>query len=231
MSIFSRFADIINANINALLDKAEDPEKLIRLIIQEMEDTLVEVRTTSAKVIAEKKEVGRRIDIYNTEAADWERKAELALSKGREDLAKAALLECNKTSEVAEELQCELLKTESELARLSREIDQLQEKLSDAKVRQKSLLMRHKTTSSRLKLKHKLRESSTEHMVSRFDAFERKLDELESEVEAYDVGRNRKLADEINELAKSEKIDLQLDALKDRLQNDSKTQNQENIDG
>lgn len=222
MGIFSRFADIVNANINALLDKAEDPEKLIRLIVQEMEDTLVEVRTTSAKTIAEKKEITRRIEAFNDEAVEWERKAELALSKGREDLAKAALLERNKAVEASSELQQALDKIKDELSRLSGEVSQLQEKLDDARARQKALLMRHKTTSSRLKIKQKLHDSAASNVVSRFEMFERKLDELESEVESYDVGRNASLANEINELEKSEEIDLQLEELKARVLNKSK---------
>ena len=153
MGIFTRFADIVNSNINSLLDKAEDPEKLIRLIVQEMEDTLVEVRTASARTIADKKEITRRIDHLQNDADQWEAKAELAISKGREDLAKGALLERNKATEIAQELKKELDKVESELTRLTTEVGQLQEKLNDARARQKALLMRHKTTSSRLKFK------------------------------------------------------------------------------
>jgi phage shock protein A len=217
MGIFSRFADIINSNINSLIDKAEDPEKLIRLIVQEMEDTLVEVRTTSARTIAEKKDLARRVEQLKSEAQEWERKAELAISKGREDLAKAALVERNKAAEIADELQLDLNRLEEELARLSNEVRQLQEKLDDARARQKTLIMRHKTTSSRLKVKQSLYDSSAEDAVSRFDRFERKLDELESEVESYDIGRNRNLADEINDLEKEEEIDQQLAELKSRV--------------
>jgi len=217
MGIFSRFADIINSNINSLLDKAEDPEKLIRLIVQEMEDTLVEVRTASARTIAEKKELTRRIGNLNSDAKEWERKAELAISKGREDLAKAALMERNKGQEIADALQLELTKLEGELTRLSNEVSQLQEKLTDARARQKALLMRHKTTSSRLKVKQSLYENSAGDAVNRFERFEKKLDELESEVESFDVGRNKNLSDEINELENEEAIDQQLAELKARV--------------
>ena len=217
MGIFSRFADIVNANINALLDKAEDPEKLIRLIVQEMEDTLVEVRTASAKTIAEKKDVSRRIDLLKSEAEEWERKAELAISKGREDLAKAALVEKNHAQNAAEEMQHELDRLEDVLSKLTAEITQLQEKLNDAKARQKSLIMRHKTTSSRLRVKKTLHDSAAEDALGRFDRFERKLDELESEVESYDLGKNRSLADEIDDLEKEDEIDRQLAELKARV--------------
>lgn len=217
MGIFSRFADIVNANINALLDKAEDPEKLIRMIVQEMEDTLVEVRTSSARTIAEKKDLTRRVDHLKAEADEWERKAELAISKGREDLAKAALMERNKAVEVADELAGELAKLDEVLDRLSTEVSQLQEKLNDARARQKALIMRHNTTSSRLKVKRSLYDTSTEDAVTRFERFERKLDELESEVESYDVGGNKNLADEIDDLEKEDEIDKQLAELKARV--------------
>ena len=217
MGIFSRFADIVNANINALLDKAEDPEKLIRMIVQEMEDTLVEVRTSSARTIADKKDISRRIEQFQAEAEEWERKAELALAKDRDDLAKGALLERNKAAEAGEELSLELQKLEQILTKLSTEISQLQEKLNDARARQKALLMRHKTTASRLKVKRSLYESGAADAVTRFDRFERKLDDLESEVEAFDLGRNQSLADEINDLEKEEEIDRQLSELKARV--------------
>ena len=218
MGIFTRFADIVNSNINSLLDKAEDPEKLIRLIVQEMEDTLVEVRTASARTIADKKDISRRINRLQADALEWEQKAELALTKGRDDLAKGALLERNKASEIADELGKELDKVEMELARLTTEVGQLQEKLNDARARQKALLMRHNTTSSRLKVKRSLHENGGDAAVDKFDRFERKLNDLESEVESYDIASNRSLADEINELENEEAIDQQLAELKKRVQ-------------
>ncbi|MBL4704328.1 MAG: phage shock protein PspA [Flavobacteriales bacterium] len=223
MGIFSRFADIVNSNINSLIDKAEDPEKLIRLIVQEMEDTLVEVRTSSARTIAEKKDLTRRVEQLKSDAQEWERKAELAISKDREDLAKAALAERNKATEIADELQLDLNRLEDELSRLSNEVCQLQEKLDDARARQKTLVMRHKTTSSRLKVKQSLYDTSADDAVSRFERFESKLDELESEVESYDIGRNKNLADEINELEKEDEIDQQLAELKARVNKPKKS--------
>lgn len=222
MGIFSRFADIVNANINALLDKAEDPEKLIRMIVQEMEDTLVEVRTSSARTIAEKKDLTRRVDHLKAEAEEWERKAELAIAKAREDLAKAALMERNKAMEVADELAAELAKLDEVLDRLSTEVSQLQEKLNDARARQKALIMRHNTTSSRLKVKRSLYDNSADDAVTRFERFERKMDELESEVESYDIGKNKNLADEINDLEKEDEIDKQLAELKARVSGSDK---------
>ena len=231
MGIFTRFADIINSNINSLLDKAEDPEKLIRLIVQEMEDTLVEVRTASARTIADKKELTRRIDHLNNEANEWEKKAELAIAKGREDLAKGALLERNKSADVASELKLELDKLEAELSRLTTEVSQLQEKLNDARARQKALLMRHNTTSSRLKVKKTMYDNTGGDAVDKFERFERKLDDLESEVESYDITQNRSLADEINDLEKEEAIDEQLAALKKRVKKSSTSKATDNNKG
>ena len=134
MSVFSRLTDIVNSNINALLDKAEDPEKMVRLIIQEMEETLVEVRTASARAIADKKELARRGEWYRQEAAEWDRKAEVAVRKGRDDLARAALVERNRALESAEALQHELGVLESTLAKLADDTVALQQKLKDAKI-------------------------------------------------------------------------------------------------
>lgn len=138
MGIFSRFTDIVNSNINALLDKAEDPEKMVRLIIQEMEDTLVEVRSASAKTLANKKEIVSQINKYEADANDWQMKAELALSKDRDDLARAALQERKKSAEAAETLTNELTVVEQQISKLQDEIGQLQDKLADAKSRQKN---------------------------------------------------------------------------------------------
>ena len=186
MGIFSRFADIVNANINSLLDKAEDPEKMVRLIIQEMEDTLVEVRSSSARTLADKKDVVRRMERLLAEADDWQAKAELALSKEREDLARQALAEKQKCNESADVMKQELEQLDDQVARLQDEITQLQSKLEDAKARQKTILMRGKTASSRLDVKTKLNSGKINDALSRFEAYERKIDNLEAEVESYE---------------------------------------------
>jgi phage shock protein A len=213
MGIFSRFADIVNANINSLLDKAEDPEKMVRLIIQEMEDTLVEVRSSSARTLADKKDIVRQIERLKAEANDWQTKAELALSKDREDLARQALIEKGKCEDNVAHLKSELGLLDDQVNRLQDEIGQLQAKLLDAKARQKTILMRGKTVSSRLDVKSKLHNGKINDALSRFEAYERKIDNLEAEVESYDLG-NKSLADEFAELESSDKIDSELEALK-----------------
>ncbi|MBT1450872.1 phage shock protein PspA [Glaciecola sp. XM2] len=216
MGIFSRFTDIINSNINAILDKAEDPEKMVRLIIQEMEDTLVEVRSASAKTIAAKKDVSHQINKLKAESDDWQAKAELALSKDRDDLARAALQEKAKSGEAAASLEHELELIETELAKLQSETSQLQEKLADAKSRQKTIIMRQNTVSSRLQVKKRLDSSTVDNAMGRFEQFERKIDDLESQVESYDVGK-RSLKDEFAELETDGKIDDELAALKQKM--------------
>lgn len=222
MGIFSRFADIVNANINSLLDKAEDPEKMVRLIIQEMEDTLVEVRSSSARTLADKKDVVRRIDRLKAEVEDWQSKAELALSKDREDLARQALLERQRCEENVAMLEQDLGALDEQVNRLKDEIGQLQTKLEDAKARQKTILMRGKTASSRLNVKTKLESGKINDALSRFEQYERKIDNLEAEVESYDLG-NKSLADEFAELESSDKVNSELEALKAKMKKSKKS--------
>ena len=205
-----------------LLDKAEDPEKMVRLIIQEMEETLVEVRTRSARLIADKKDLGRRIGRLQSEAADWDSRAEMALSKEREDLARAALKEKTVTEEAATAIEVELEQVDINLEKLSGDISQLQQKLVDAKTRQKALIIRSKTATSRIGVRRQLHDVDIEEAMSRFDRFERKIDILEGEVEAYDLGQ-RNLAEEIADLESDEKVDAELARLKARMKQDSGT--------
>ncbi len=222
MGIFSRFTDIVNSNINALLDKAEDPEKMVRLIIQEMEDTLVEVRSASAKTLANKKDIVAQIAKYEGDAKDWEAKAELALSKDRDDLARAALQEKKKSAEAAGALRNELDAVEEQISKLQDEIGQLQEKLADAKGRQKTIIMRQKTASSRLEVKRTLDSSKVDDAMGRFEQYERKIDDLESQVDAYDLGK-KTLNDEFAELESDEKVDEELAALKAKVKGSKQT--------
>ncbi len=220
MGIFSRFSDIINSNINALLDKAEDPEKMVRLIIQEMEDTLVEVRSTSAKTIAEKKELQRVVSRLEEEVQDWQSKAELALSKNRDDLARSALIEKQKAADQAATVAAEIQNLDAHVSKLQDEVAQLQEKLADAKARQKSMLMRQQTVASRLEVKKTLDSNRLNDAMYKFERYEQKIDSLEAQVESYDLGK-KTLRDEFAELAAQDKIDSELAALKAKLNNDN----------
>lgn len=221
MGIFSRFSDIVNSNINALLDKAEDPEKMVRLIIQEMEDTLVEVRSSSAKTIAEKKELQRVVNRLEEETADWQAKAELALSKERDDLARAALIERQKAADHAVAVSRDIANLDEHISKLQDEVAQLQEKLADAKARQKSMLMRQQTVASRLEVKKTLDSNRINDAMYKFERYEQKIDSLEAQVESYDLGK-KTLKDEFAELAAQDKIDTELAALKARMNNQNK---------
>mgnify|MGYP003635304322 FL=1 len=220
MGIFSRFTDIVNSNINSILDKAEDPEKMVRLIIQEMEDTLVEVRSASAKTLASKKEIFSQISKMQNEAKDWKAKAELAISKDREDLARAALQEKKKCDEHAKALSSELNIVDEQITKLQSEVGQLQDKLADAKTRQKAIILRQKTVSSRLEVKKTLDSGKVDAAMGRFEQYERKIDDLESQVDAYDLGK-KTLADEFAELESDEEIDDELAALKKSMKSKS----------
>lgn len=223
MGIFSRMTDIINSNINALLDQAEDPQKMIRLIIQEMEDTLVEVRSSSAKVLAERKMAERRRQRIREEAENWEEKARLALSKNREDLARAALQEKRAIEEELAAVEGEVQATDDHIAQLNDEIAQLQQKLSDAKAKQKTLIMRTKTVESRIKVKRQMHREALDEAFNKFDTFERRMDNLESQLESMDLGREvaPDLASEIEALQEDEQINDELARLKREMTDDA----------
>jgi len=208
--------DIINSNINSLLDQAEDPEKMIRLIIQEMEDTLVEVRSSSARVLADRKTAARRLEQVQEEADSWEEKAKLAISKGREDLARAALQEKHAIEDELATVAAELKATDEHIAQLNEEVSQLQQKLTDAKAKQKALMMRSKTVESRIKVKRQMHREALDGAFQRFEHFERRMDTLESQLESMDVGRDvpPDLAAEIDALEENERISDELARLK-----------------
>jgi phage shock protein A len=216
MSIFNRLSDIINSNISSLLDKAENPEKMFRMVIQEMEETLVEVRSGTAKVIAEKKTLSRRAEQLKKQAKDWESKAELALSKGREDLAKAALLEKSNINSSVEITERDLAKLDGTLDKLSTEIEQLQAKLNDARARQKTIVMRTTATESRLNVNRQLHNYSIDNAMNKFEYYEKKIDQMEGQMDSIHIEK-RGLQSEFDELEKQESIDQELEDLKNKL--------------
>jgi phage shock protein A len=217
MSIFSRLTDIVQANLNAMLDRAEDPEKMIRLIIQEMEDTLVEVRSSTVKIIAEKKELERRLADVARDEAEWDRKAEVALTRGREDLAKGALLEKAKVTEQTASLARQIAAVEGSLAKANEDIGRLQAKLNDAKGRETALTARHKSAASRIKVTAALHDERINDALARFEQVERNLDEMEGRAESLDLGRRKSLSEEISDLESAQKVDADLEALRARL--------------
>ncbi len=217
MGIFTRFSDIVNSNINAILDKAEDPEKIVRLMIQEMEDTLVEVRSAAARSIADKKDLNRKIETFERELGGWDDKAELALRKDREDLAKAALVEKSRVAKAVDILKQDYNIVDEGLAKLNEDIARLESKLEDAKVRQKALLARHKTASSRLQARKKIYDYKIDDAMVRFEQYTRRIDDVEGRVEAYDLGLPKDLHHEFAGLEAEESVNAELDALKRRV--------------
>ncbi len=217
MGIFSRFTDIVNANINAMLDKAEDPEKIVRLMIQEMEDTLVEVRSSAARAIADRKQLDRKLEAVKAELAEWDHKAELAVRKERDDLARAALAERSKVSERVEIIKHQHGQVDEALANLKDDIVRLEEKLTDAKTRQKALVMRHQTASDRLEVRKHTHETRIDDALVRFEQFERKMENMEGRVEAYDLTPTRDLRREFSSLENDESVEQALADLKQRI--------------
>jgi phage shock protein A len=223
MGIFSRLTDIVNSNINSILDRAQDPEKIIRLIIQEMEDTLVEVRSGAVRTIAEQKESERRLQALRREHDDWQRRAEFALTKNREDLAKGALLAKARCAESLKVVESQVEQIAAALAKQNEDIGKLQAKLADAKARERSIVARQKSAATRIKIRSKLYDERITDAFARFEQVERSLDELEGKAESYDLGRKATLHEELAGLEAEAGVDEELAALKKRMGNSIKS--------
>ncbi|MFD1611261.1 phage shock protein PspA [Sphingomonas tabacisoli] len=219
MGIFSRTRDIIAANMTDLLDRAEDPAKMIRMIILEMEETLVEVRASAARTIADQKEMRRHIAKLENLQSNWTEKAELALSKDREDLAKAALIERQKAADMAEQLKAEIEVLDDALQASEADIAKLQQKLREARARQNAIVARMESAHNRMKLREAYAGARVEDAFSRFEVLERRVDLAEGRADAAAMGEPKTLEDQFSELRSSDKVDAELEALKARLAN------------
>lgn len=215
MSMFSRMSDIIQSNINAMLDKAEDPEKVIRLIIQEMEETLVELRSVAAKQIAEQKFLSRKVSKLEAQAKEWQNKAQLAIEKDKESLARAALVERQSVLQKVEELKAQAIQVEDALGKLQDDTARLNEKLAEARAKQKAMAIRKNSVGVRLKAKQVEHSTKVNDAMARFDSYERRIDELEAQVDAYDLtAESQSLESQFRELEANDVIEKELAALK-----------------
>ncbi|MBU2878627.1 MULTISPECIES: phage shock protein PspA [Alteromonadaceae] len=218
MGMFTRMSDIVQANLNAILDKAEDPQKVIRLIVQEMEETLVEIRSVAARSLADKKHLVRKQEKLEGQVKDWQSKATVALKKEREDLARAALVEKNKAQESLKLLTKEMDVVEEAIAKLQDDTSRLQEKLKEARSRQKALDIRQQSVSVRLKAKTSQSVEKIDDAIARFEHYESRIDDLESQVEAYDlVSESQSLSAQIEKLEQDENIEKELAALRKKV--------------
>ena len=231
MGIFSRLSDIINSNLTSILDKAEDPEKMIRLMIHEMEDTLVEVRSDAARIIADRKEAQRTLGRLEEACAEWQRKAELAITKDREDLAKGALLEKAKLEETATLLAEDLGALNAALERHEADIVKLESKLREAKAKQKSVQARNDTAQSQIKVRKTVNDRRIDDAFTRYEKMEQRMDSLEGEAEAFDLGKGKTLSEEIAELEAESVIEDELAALKARMSGRKTEMSKEREDG
>jgi phage shock protein A len=215
MGIFSRTRDIIAANVTDMLDRAEDPAKMIRMIILEMEETLVEVRASAARTIADQKEMRRHIAKLESLQLSWTEKAQLALSKDREDLAKAALVEKQKATDMAQQLSAQITVLDDALHASEEDIAKLQAKLREARARQTSLVTRMESAQTRLKVREMYAGEKVQDAFSRFDMLERRVDLAEGRADAMSLGsQQRSLEDEIADLQNNDKVEAELAALK-----------------
>ena len=214
MGIFSRSRDIFAANITELLDRSEDPAKMIRMVILEMEETLVEVRASAARCIADGKEMRRALGHLDSLQSGWTEKAELALSKGREDLAKAALMERQKAADMGQGLRDEIKVIEDTLKSYEGDIAKLQGKLREARARQNAIQSRVESAVTRARAREIMNATRTEDAFSRFEVLERRADFAEGRADALGMSGPKSLEDEIADLRAAESVDAELEAMK-----------------
>ena len=214
MGIFTRFRDIISSNINAMLDKAEDPEKLIRLMIREMEDTLVEIKTACAGVMAGGKKIKRQLEGLGARAQYWEEKAELAVNKGRDDLAREALVEKRKFNRRIETLEKDLAEHDLLIEQYQDDIRQLEEKLKSARDKQRMLVQRHIHAQKKMQAQEEMRRIDSSETVMKFDELENRIERMEAEADMVNYGKKTSLEEELERLSVDEEIENELRALK-----------------
>ena len=219
MGIFTRFRDIVSSNINAMLDKAEDPEKLIKLMIREMEDTLIELKASCAQVMASRKKTERQLDVVRSRDAEWGQKAELAVSKGRDDLAREALVEKRRHREQADALEKELMECNALVEQYQEDIRQLEDKLRAAREKQRILVQRHIHANQKRRAQEGIRRMDGSEAVLKFEELENRIERMEAEADLVNFGRKPGLEAEFDDLVVDEEIEKELATLKSSMVN------------
>ncbi len=217
MGIFTRFRDIVSSNINAMLDKAEDPEKLIKLMIQEMEDTLVEIKSSCAGAMAGRKKVNRTLEDVSSRVSEWSAKAKLALSKDREDLARKALVEKRRYGQEIDRMEYECRQFADIVEKYQEDIRQLEEKLANARKKHNILIQRHRKARQSKKTHSQIRYSESQDTVTRFEHFENRIERMEADADLVNFAAKPTIEDEFEKLANDDEIENELSALKSEL--------------
>lgn len=214
MGVFTRFRDIVSANINSMLDHAEDPEKMIKLMIHEMEDTLIELKSSCAGVIAGRKKIERKLEEINAKTELWDERAALAVAKGRDNLAREALVEKRRFSRIAESLDSELSEYHNLIVKYQEDIVELENKLNSAKEKKRVLVQRHKSASGSKRAQEEIRRSTSSDTMARFDKFESRIEQMEAEAELVNVNRKPTIDEEFDNLATDAEIENELAKIK-----------------
>jgi len=214
MGIFTRFSDIISSNINAMLDKAEDPEKMIKLMIREMEDTLIELKSSCAGVIAGRKKVERKCDEMNGKKELWAERANLAVAKGRDNLAREALIEKRRFAEIAETLESEITEYGELIDQYREDIAELENKLNNAKEKKRVLVERHKRATGKKRAQEDIRRSNSSDTMARFDKLESRIEQMEAEAELVNPAKKQTVEEEFDNIASDDEIENELAKIK-----------------
>ena len=217
MKVFKRMADILNANIHSMLDKAEDPPKMVQMIIHEMNDTLVQVRMSAAKAIADRKEIVRKLETRRSEAAEWERKAEFAVKRDRDDLARGALAERRRCDQDVANLEKDLATADEVESKLRDDLANLEGKIAEAKARQTAIEARARAAKVQRGVRQQLSRHNVDEALAGFEQYERMIDDLEGQVESYESSEATTLRDEFQAIQEDEEVDAELEALKSRM--------------
>lgn len=214
MGIFTRFRDIVSSNINSMLDKAEDPEKMIKLMIHEMEDTLIELKSSCAGVIAGRKKIERQFEAIKAKISLWSERAALAVEKGRDDLAREALMEKRRFSESAKALENDLANYKDLFGQYQQDIIMLEEKLKSAKEKKRILIQRHKRASGKKRAHEEIRRSDSADTMARFDKLESRIEQMEAEADLVNMPKKPSVTDEFENLATDDEIEKELANIK-----------------